>query len=132
MFGEGDSPNRQYTWTVAPFTKFYGKIWVGFSLKTGKRFSLGFLGFNLKSRERTRNNPPFERLACFYHWKFWTFSILCNTFSGKRKPFCEKLEYRLLVETTKIESASFSYKTATSEAKVKTNRMGNTKWTYHK
>ena len=31
--------------------KFYGKIWVGFCLNTGKRF---------------QNSPPFERSACFY------------------------------------------------------------------
>ena len=35
-------------------------------------------------------------------------------------------------ESTKIENASFSYKTAISEAIVKTNRMVSTKWTYHK
>ena len=43
-----------------------------------------------------------------------------------------KLEYRFLVESTKIEKASFPYKTAISEANVKTNRMVTTKWTYHK
>ena len=35
----------------------------------------------------------------------------------------EKLEYLFLVESTKIENASFPYKTAISEANVKTNRM---------
>ena len=44
----------------------------------------------------------------------------------------KKLEYRFLVETTKIESTSFPFKTALSEANVKTNRMATTKWTYHK
>ena len=46
--------------------------------------------------------------------------------------FFKKLEYRFLVESTKIEKASFPYKTAVSEANVKTNRMVSTKWTYHK
>ena len=32
----------------------------------------------------------------------------------------------------KIENATFPYKTALSEASVKTNRMGSTKLTYHK
>ena len=50
----------------------------------------------------------------------------------KTKTFFKKLEYRFLVESTKIENASFLYKTALSEANVKTNRMGSTKWTYHK
>ena len=50
----------------------------------------------------------------------------------KTKTFFKKLKYRFLVESTKIENASFPYKTAISEANVKTNRMVSTKWTYHK
>ena len=30
-------------WMVAPFTSFYGKIWVGFCLHTGKRFLRSFI-----------------------------------------------------------------------------------------
>ena len=37
-----------------------------------------------------------------------------------------------MAENTKIENASYPYKTATSEANVKKNRMVSTKWTYHK
>ena len=37
-----------------------------------------------------------------------------------------------LVETTKIESTSFPFKTALSEANVKTNRMATTKRTFDK
>ena len=44
----------------------------------------------------------------------------------------KKLEHCFLVESTKTESASFPYKTAMSETNVKINRMGSTKWTYHK
>ena len=36
------------------------------------------------------------------------------------KTFFKKLEYRFLVEITKIENASFTYKTTISEANVKT------------
>ena len=50
----------------------------------------------------------------------------------KMNTFFKKLEYRLLVENTWIENASFPYKTAISEANVKANRMMSTKWTYHK
>ena len=50
----------------------------------------------------------------------------------KTKTFFKKLENCFLVENTKIESTSFPYKTAISQANVKTNRMVNTKWTYHK
>ena len=48
------------------------------------------------------------------------------------KTFSKKLDYRFVVESTKIEDVSFSYKTTISEANVKTNRMMSTKWTYHK
>ena len=50
----------------------------------------------------------------------------------KTKTFFKKLEYRYLVDSTKIENASFSHKTVVSEAKVKANRMVSTKWTYRK
>ena len=50
----------------------------------------------------------------------------------KTKTFFEKLEYRFLVETTKVENTSFPFKTVLSEANVKTNRMAITKLTYHK
>ena len=39
----------------------------------------------------------------------------------KTKIFSKKLEYRFSAESTKIENASFPYKTALSEANVKTN-----------
>ena len=42
------------------------------------------------------------------------------------KFFFEKLEYRFLADNTKIENASFPYKTTLSEANVKTNRMAST------
>ena len=35
----------------------------------------------------------------------------------------KKLEYQFLVESTKIENASFPYETAISEANVKANKM---------
>ena len=50
----------------------------------------------------------------------------------KMKNFFKKLEYCFLVESTKIINASFPYKTAISEANVKTNRIASAKWTYHK
>ena len=43
------------------------------------------------------------------------------------KIFFKKLEYAFLVERVKIKKASFQYKTAISEANVKTNRMVTTK-----
>ena len=40
------------------------------------------------------------------------------------------MEYHFLVESTKIDNITFPYKTAVR--KVKKNRIGSTKWTYHK
>ena len=41
-----------------------------------------------------------------------------NKCSRKQKPFFKKLEYRFLVESTKIENTSFPYKTVMPEANV--------------
>ena len=61
------------------------------------------------------------------------FSILTlKQIFWKTRTFFKKLEYRFLVESTKIENASFPYKTAISDPDVKTNRIVSTKWTYHK
>ena len=59
------------------------------------------------------------------------FNTLTKIF-WKMKTFFKKLEYRFLDESTKIENASFSYKTVISEVIVKTNRMVSTKWTYYR
>ena len=48
------------------------------------------------------------------------------------KAFFKKFESPLLIESTKAENATFPYKTDLSEANLKTNRMGSTKWTYDK
>ena len=50
-----------------------------------------------------------------------------NTFSWKTETILKKLDYRFLIESTEMENASFPYKTAISEANVKTNRMVSTK-----
>ena len=69
----------------------------------------------------------------------WQVEILniFNTLTLKQifwemKTSIKELEYYFLVESTKIENASFPYKTAISEANVMTNWMVNKKWTYHK
>ena len=50
---------------------------------------------------------------------YFNTSILKQIF-WKTKIFFKKLEYCFLVESTKIENASFPYKTAISAANVKT------------
>ena len=62
---------------------------------------------------------------------------VCNTLTLKQifwktKKFFKKLEYHFLIESRKIENAPFPYKTALSEANVKTNKMVSTKGTYQK
>ena len=69
---------------------------------------------------------------CDNQWKFYTFTLTLKQIFWKTKTFFKKLEYRFLVETTKIENTSFPFKTALSEANVKTNRMVTTEWTYYK
>ena len=46
----------------------------------------------------------------------------------KNANFFKKLECCFLVESTKIDNTTFPYKTALSEAIVKTNRMGVQNW----
>ena len=74
------------------------------------------------------------------HVLLWKSVKILNLFNNltlkqilwKIKAFFKKTGVSFLVESTKIENASFPYKTAISEANVKTNRMVSTKWTYHK
>ena len=63
---------------------------------------------------------------CFQCFNFET------SFLKNENLFFKKLENSVLVQSTMIESATFPYKTALLEANVKANRMGSTKWTYHK
>ena len=65
-------------------------------------------------------------------------TLILKQIFRKTETSFKKLEYHFLVESTKIENASFPYKTTVSEANaiseinVKMNRMVSTKWTYHK
>ena len=69
------------------------------------------------------NSLPFERSVCF---------DVTITENFERFQYFNFATNFLKNETTKIASASFLYKTVMSEANVKTNRMGSTKWTYQK
>ena len=95
---------------VAPFIKFYGRTCLGFVLTVENAFSQRFLfKDNRKYTRDFQNSPPFERSACFYVRISGNFEQL-QTFNFERD-FLEnellflKLEYRLLVESTKIENA---------------------------
>ena len=59
-------------------------------------------------------------------------SLTLKQIFWKTKTCFKQVGYSFLVESTMIENASFPYKTAISEANVKTNKMVTTKCTYHK
>ena len=65
----------------------------------------------------------------FEHFQDFNFE---TNFLKKENLFQKNWGTVFLIESTEIENATFPYKTALSEANVKTNKMGNTKWTYHK
>ena len=52
--------------------------------------------------------------------------------SEHQKPFSKKADQCFIVKSAKIENVILWYKTAPSEANVKTNGTGTAKWTYHK
>ena len=51
------------------------------------------------------------------------YALTLKQILGKTQTLFKKLEYRFLVENTKIENAAFPYKAVLSEANVKTNKM---------
>ena len=122
-----------------------GKLELAFCLYIRKRFFLRV--FVLKPTERAQvflktvlgifKTALRLRDRHFLMWQLMKVSNVFNTLALKQifwktKTFFKKLEYSFLVETTKIENASFPFKTALSEANVKANRMATAKWTYHK
>ena len=136
---------RDKEWTVAPFSNFYGKLQVGFCLNIGKHFILQVSFYNHKEEHRfflknatrdLQNSPYFERLPCFYvrtsgnleRFRYFNF----ETNFLKNENLFEKTGVSFFILITKIENKKIPYKTALSEANVKTNRMGSTKRTYLK
>ena len=129
---------------VAPFSKFTAKYGLVFILTLENAFSQRF---HFQATERAQvilkngtrnfqNSPSFERSACFYvtisenfeHFHYFNF----ETDFLENENFFKKLQYRFLVERTKIEKASLPYKTAISKANIKANRMVATEWAYHR
>ena len=129
---------------IAPFSKFTAKFGLVSVLTLGNAFSQRFhfqanrksIGTSKDDTRDFQNSPSFERSACFYvtisenfeHFQYFIFEpdLLQN------KNFLKKLQYRLLVERTNNEKASFPYKAAISEANVQTDRIVTTKRAYHR
>ena len=108
---------------------------------TGKRFF--FYRFHFKvTRKSIASSTKFLRICKIalrlrdrhvFMWRSLEIFYISNfeQIFWKTQTLFKKLEHRFLVESAKIENATISYKTLLSEANVKTNRMGSTKWTYH-
>ena len=111
--------------------KFTAKLGLVFVLTLGTTFSERFhFKANRKSIRSSKRryqefSKPVEILNVFN-------TLTLKRIFWKTKTFFKKLEYCFLVESTKIENAPFRYKTAISEANVKTSRMACTKRTYKK
>ena len=114
------------------FAKFTGKhLFRSLFFNDTHRNKLCFIQFSI----RMAGWLPLTIVICLRNQLGFSTSTLKQIF-WKKKTFFKKLEYDFLVESIKIESASFPYKTVISEANVinvivKTNKMVTTKWTYH-
>ena len=117
------------------------QIWVGICLNSGKRFFLR--GFILKPTERAQvllktvlgifKIPLHLRDRHVFMWQ--SLEILNVFYTLKLifwKPQTRFKKSAALFFSYQIQSATFPYKTALSEANVKASRMVNTKWAYHK
>ena len=96
------------------------------SIGSSKKSVLGIFKIALRLRDRHVFMSQSVKVSNVFN------TLTLKQIFWKTKTFFKKLEYRFLVETTKIENTSFPFKTALSEANVKTNRIATTKWTYHK
>ena len=96
-------------WRVTPIRKFYRKFELVFVLR--------------------QENAFYQRSLFMANRKEHRFFYMRNR---QNKSLFQKTGVLFLVESTTIEKATFSYKTAQSEANVKTNRMSSRQWTYHK
>ena len=138
MIHQIDSKNEWFLLSVSFMTEF-GLV---LSYHWKKVFLRGFI---LKPTERFFCKTVLEISKTVLHLRdrhvfMWQSVEILNVFSSlslkpifsKTKTFFKKLEHHFFVEKTKIENASFSYKTTKSEANFKTNRMVSTKWIYQK
>ena len=118
---------------TTPFSKFYVKIWVGFSTLENTYSQKFLLKANRKNMVSSKKPVPaiFKIALRLRDWH----AFICQSVEIrylKTKTFSKKLECRFLIGSTKIENASFPCKTAILEANVKANRMMSTKWICHK
>ena len=104
------------------FNKFYGKMWVGFSIykKTLLRTERPYVPLKNSNRDFW-NSLLFKKEIV----NVFNISALKQVF-WNTDFFYKKLEYRLLVESTTNERVELPYQTSLSKANGKTKRMGST------
>ena len=127
---------------LPPFSNFYGKIWVGFCLNTGKRFVLEVSFYSQQKEHRffqktvlgiiklalcLRDVFMWQSVENFERFQYFNF----ETNFLRNENLFQKLEYCFLVESTKNEY-NISKQNYPVRSHVKTNKISSTKWTYHK
>ena len=125
---------------VAPFSKFTAKFGLVFALTLENAFSQRFhfqanrksIGSSKKRYQGFSKQPSVGEISMvlcqnFEHFQYFNFEADLQKKTNLFSKNCT--EYRVLVERTKIEKASFSYKTAISEANVN-YKMITTKQAY--
>ena len=97
-------------------------------------YEFSFTSYKFKFTNYEFKSTSYEFKCTSYEFKFTGYELSQRVASSN--PWVTILNLRvasrLLVESTKIENASFPYKTVISEANVKINRILSKKWTYHK
>ena len=106
---------------VAPSSKFYDKIWVGFCLNTGKGFFWEISFYSQQKEDRAFWKTVLVIFKIALHLRDrdvfrWQSAAILNVFNSstlkqiflKTKTLFKNLEYRFLVESTKIANASFN------------------------
>ena len=117
---------------VAPYSKFYGKICVGFCPTTGKHLfsELHFkanresIGSSKKWYQDFQNNPSFQRSACFYvaisgNFKRFQYSNFETDFLENGSLFQKTGVPFFSWISTKIENVSLPYKTVYQKPMVR-------------
>ena len=109
-------------WMATIFNKFYGKMWVSFSIykKTLLRTERPYVPLKNSNRDFW-NSLLFKKEIV----NVFNISALKQVF-WNTDFFYKKLEYRLLVESTTNERVELPYQTSLSKANGKTKRMGST------
>lgn len=125
--------------TATFLNNFYGKLWVGFCLKTGKYLFVSLFVFI--SRFHFKNNRKsifkiviFKVALPLRDW--YVLTITRGFYFDFEISFLENenlfLKNCLLVETSKMKNVAFPYKNPLSKDNFKINRIESAKWTYKK